>query len=109
MPARIPEIFLEGVTKLSTLSVCENWNHYENFFVFLSRSLRALYRSGMVRNLDSWLIADLADTAHKEASGACHDKELKKSKQLAEALIHRARREAIQHRDFFESMIWILV
>ena len=60
-----------------------------------------MYRSGMVRNLDSWLIADLADTAHKEASGACHDKELKKSKQLAEALIHRARREAIQHRDFF--------
>lgn len=101
MPDRIPEIFLEVVTKLSTLSVCENWNHYENFFVFLSRSLQALYRSGMVRNLDPWLIADLADTAHKEASRACHDKELKKSKQLAEALIHRARREAIQHRDFF--------
>ncbi len=101
MPARIPEIFLEVVTKLSTLSVCENWNHYENFFVFLSRSLQALYRSGMVRNLDPWLIADLADTAHKEASRACHDKELKRSKQLAEALIHRARREAIQHRDFF--------
>lgn len=101
MPDRIPEIFLEVVTKLSTLSVCENWNHYENFFVFLSRSLQALYRSGMVNRLDPWLITDLADTAHKEASGACHDKELKKSKQLAEALIHQDRREAIQHRDFF--------
>lgn len=100
MPARIPEIFLAVVTKLSTLSVCENWNHYENFFVFLSRSLRALYRSGMASSLDPWLITDLADTAHKEASGACHGEALKESKQLADALIHQARREAIQHRDF---------
>lgn len=101
MPARIPEIFLAVVTKLSTLSVCENWTHYENFFVFLSRSLRALYRSGMVNSLDPWLITDLADTAHKEASGACHGEALKDSKQLADALIHQARREAIQHRNFF--------
>lgn len=34
MPDRIPEIFLAVVTKLSTLSVCENWNHYENFLYF---------------------------------------------------------------------------
>lgn len=63
----------------------------------------------MVNRLDPWLITDLADTAHKEASGVCHGEALKDSKQLAEDLIHQARREAIQHRDFFESMIWILV
>lgn len=105
MPAHIPEIFVEVVTKLASLSVCNNWNDYENFFVFLSRSLSALYRSGMIGGVDPWLIADLADIAHKEASKASKvrdGKELEASKQLAEKLIHQAYREVSQCRDLFQ-------
>lgn len=105
MPAGIPEIFVEVVTRLASLSIRDNWNDYENFFVFLSRSLRALYRSGMIEGVDPWLIANLADIAHEEASEASkmrNGKELKKSKRLAAELIHKACREAGQHRDFFQ-------
>lgn len=105
MPAGIPEIFVEVVTRLVSLSVHVNWNDYENFFVFLSRSLRALYRSGMIEGVAPWLIANLADIAHEEASEASkmrNGKELKKSKRLAAELIHKACREAGQHRDFFQ-------
>lgn len=105
MPAGIPEIFVEVVTRLASLSIRDNWNDYENFFVFLSRSLRALYRSGMIEGVDLWLIANLADIAHEEASEASkmrNGKELKKSKRLAAELIHKACREAGRHRDFFQ-------
>ena len=105
MPAGIPEIFVEVVTRLASLSIRDNWNDYENFFVFLSRSLRALYRSGMIEGVDPWLIANLADIAHEEASEASkmrNGKELKKSKRLAAELIHKACREAGRHRDFFQ-------
>lgn len=102
MPAGIPEIFVEVVTRLVSLSVHVNWNDYENFFVFLSRSLGALYRSGMIERLDPFLIVDLADDAHKEASEMRNGKELGESKELAEDLIHQAYREASQYRDFFQ-------
>lgn len=105
MPAGMPEIFVDLVTELASLSVCNNWNDYENFFVFLSRSLSALYRSGMIGGVDPWLIADLADIAHKEASKASKvrdGKELEASKQLAEKLIHQAYREVSQCRDLFQ-------
>lgn len=105
MPAGIPEIFVEVVTRLASLTIRDNWNDYENFFVFLSRSLRALYRSGMIEGVDPWLIANLADIAHEEASEASkmrNGKELKKSKRLAAELIHKACREAGRHRDFFQ-------
>lgn len=105
MPAGIPEIFVEVVTKLTSLIIRDNWNDYENFFVFLSRSLKALYRSGMIEGVDPWLIANLADIAHKETSEAskmCNGKNLEKSKQLAEELIHQVYREASQYRDFFQ-------
>lgn len=102
MPAGIPEIFVEVVTRLASLSIRDNWNDYENFFVFLSRSLRALYRSGMIEGGDPWLIANLADIAHEEASKMRNGKELKKSKRLAAELIHKACREAGRHRDFFQ-------
>ena len=102
MPAGIPDIFVEVVTRLVSLSVHVNWNDYENFFVFLSRSLGALYRSGMIERLDPFLIVDLADDAHKEASEMRNGKELGESKELAEDLIHQAYREASQYRDFFQ-------
>ena len=102
MPAGIPDIFVEVVTRLVSLSVHVNWNDYENFFVFLSRSLGALYRSGMIERLDPFLIVDLADDAHKEASEMRNGKELGESKELAENLIHQAYREASQYRDFFQ-------
>lgn len=105
MPAGIPEIFVEVVTKLASLSICNSWNNYENFFVFLSRSLGALYRSGMIEGVDPWLIANLADIAHEEASEVSkvrNGKALGKSKQLATELIHKACREAGQHRAFLK-------
>lgn len=105
MPAGIPEIFVEVVTKLASLSICNNWNNYENFFVFLSRSLGALYRSGMIEGVDPWRIANLADIAHEEALEASkvrNGKTLEKSKQLAEELIHKVRREVRQYRNFFQ-------
>lgn len=105
MPAHIPEIFVEVVTKLASLSIRNNWNNYENFFVFLSRSLRALYRSGMIEGVDPWLFANLADIAHEEAFEASkmrNENDLEKSKQLAEELIHKVRREVRRYRNFFQ-------